>query len=85
MFGIPLLAHRKMELDFLIQAGRVLLSIPQTPYPAHPPHGLPRENWLQNRVLKGHDFTGCGKTRGFERARLQPCRKSGKISDGFSR
>ena len=27
----------------------------------------------ESPVLKGHDFTGCGKTRGFERARLQPC------------
>ena len=34
---------------------------------------------LHEPVLKGHGFTGCGKTRhagGFERARLQPCRIS---------
>jgi hypothetical protein len=35
-------------------------------------------------VLKGHDFTCCGKTHCFERARLQPCRKRNKTMTGFS-
>jgi hypothetical protein len=29
-----------------------------------------QENSPASKVLKGHDFTGCGKTLCFERARL---------------
>jgi hypothetical protein len=45
---------------------------------------LLQQPMVKNRVLKGQDFTGCGKTRSGGRPGIYPRHKARRINEGFS-